>query len=153
MKKQYLVSTALVATLILGIMTVNAFDDATNMNKISSKGVEKLKQSIPETFEKTDALITPIRNRFLLWTNDGKHIMWGFYGNGYFSGTDTLGKKSWGIYGKGVFAGFYDGNFFYGMYRNNNWKAMYLFNEKITNGKFVTFPAIVPVTVAAGTPE
>jgi hypothetical protein len=74
--------------------------------------------------------------------------MWGFYGNGYFSGTDDLGKKAWGIYGKGIFAGFYDGQFFYGMYRNGNWKAIYLFNEKITNGRYITFPAVIPVTTA-----
>jgi len=149
MKKQYLMSTVLVATMILGIMAVNAFDDTTtNINQITPKITEKMKEMIPKTFEETDALIVPIRNRFLMWTNDGRHIMWGFYGNGYFSGTDDLGKKAWGIYGKGIFAGFYDGQFFYGMYRNGNWKAMYLFNEKITHGRYITFPAVIPVTTA-----
>ena len=153
-------STVLVATLMLGIMAVNAFDDTANTNKIPPKDAEKLKAIIPKTFGEADALIAPIRNRFLLWTHDGTHIMWGFYGGGYFSGTDNLGKQAWGIYGKGIFAGFYDGNFFYGMYRNGNWKAIYLFDGKIRQGRYVTFPASIPVggggvttTVSSGTTE
>jgi len=148
MKKQYVMSAILVATLMLGIMTVNAFDDTGIKANIPLKDAEKLKEVIPKTFEETDTLIAPIRNRFLMWTHDGRHIMWGFYGNGYFSGTDNLGKRAWGIYGRGIFAGFYDGEFFYGTYRNGNWKAMYLFNEKMTFGRYITFPAVVPVATA-----
>jgi len=156
-KKQFLMSTVLVATLMLGVMAVNAFDDTANTNKIPLKDAEKLKAIIPKTFVDADALIAPIRNRFLLWTHDGTHIMWGSYGGGYFSGTDNLGKQAWGIYGKGIFAGFYDGNFFYGMYRNGNWKAIYLFDGKITQGRYVTFPTAIPIvdggatTVSSGT--
>ena len=80
--------------------------------------------------------------RFLLYTHDGKHIMWGFVGNGYFVGQDNLGKRCWGIYGNGVFAGFYDGEFFWGKYRCGNWKAIGLFGENYTHGKYILFPTI-----------
>lgn len=68
-----------------------------------------------------------MRARFLMWTYDGVHIMWGFCGNGRFTGTDNLGNHCWGIYGKGVFAGFYEGEFFWGRYSNGTWKAQGLF--------------------------
>lgn len=148
MKKQPLISAVLVVTLILGIMAVKAFDDTAKVNKLTLKDADKLKEIIPKTFEETDSLIVPVRNRFLMWTYDGRHIMWGFYGNNYFSGTDNLGKKAWGIYGRGIFAGFYGGEFFYGTYRSGNWKATYLFNEKITSGRYITFPIVVPATTA-----
>jgi hypothetical protein len=101
--------------------------------------VEDLKERVPETYEKTDALICQ-RTRFLLYTHDGKHIMWGFVGNGYFVGQDNLGKRCWGIYGNGVFAGFYDGDFFWGKYQSGNWKAEGLFGEDYTHGKYILFP-------------
>ena len=101
--------------------------------------VEDLKERVPETYEKTDSLIRQ-RTRFLMYTHDGKHIMWGFVGNGYFVGQDNLGKRCWGIYGKGVFAGFYDGEFFWGKYRCGNWKATGLFGENYTHGKYILFP-------------
>jgi hypothetical protein len=101
--------------------------------------VDDLKESVPGTYEETDSRICQ-RIRFLLYTHDGKHIMWGFVGNGYFVGQDNLGKRCWGIYGKGVFAGFYDGEFFWGKYRCGNWKAMGLFGENYTHGKYILFP-------------
>jgi hypothetical protein len=101
--------------------------------------IENLKERVPETYEETDSRIRQ-RTRFLLYTHDGKHIMWGFVGNGYFVGQDNLGKRCWGIYGKGVFAGFYDGEFFWGKYRCGNWKATGLFGENYTHGKYILFP-------------
>jgi len=103
--------------------------------------VEDLEESVPETYEETDSRICQ-RTRFLLYTHDGKHIMWGFVGNGYFVGKDNLGKRCWGIYGKGIFAGFYDGEFFWGKYRCGNWKAEGLFGENYTHGKYILFPEI-----------
>ena len=103
--------------------------------------VEDLKEMVPGTYEETDAQICQ-RTRFLLYTHDGKHIMWGFVGNGYFVGEDNLGKRCWGIYGKGIFAGFYDGEFFWGKYRCGHWKAMGLFGENYTHGKYILFPQI-----------
>jgi hypothetical protein len=101
--------------------------------------IEDLKESVLGTYEETDSRICQ-RIRFLLYTHDGKHIMWGFVGNGYFVGKDNLGKRCWGIYGKGVFAGFYDGEFFWGKYRCGNWKAVGLFGENYTHGKYILFP-------------
>ena len=101
---------------------------------------EQLRQLAPATAEEAEANIYPVRTRYLLWTSDGVHIMWGVYGNGRFVGTDNLGKRCWGIYGKGVFAGFYDGEFFWGRYSNGAWKAEYLFNLDSCQGKFVVFP-------------
>jgi len=110
--------------------------DDENLEEID---VEDLKESVPETYEETDSRICQ-RTRFLLYTHDGKHIMWGFVGNGYFVGTDNLGKRCWGIYSKGVFTGFYDGEFFWGKYRCGNWKAEGLFGENYTHGKYILFP-------------
>jgi hypothetical protein len=108
-------------------------------DNLEETDVEDLEESVPETYEETDSRICQ-RTRFLLYTHDGKHIMWGFVGNGYFVGKDNLGKRCWGIYGKGVFAGFYDGEFFWGKYRCGNWKAVGLFGENYTHGKYILFP-------------
>ncbi len=106
---------------------------ATNVQKLNTVAIEispeivddvtSLVDLAPETYEEAKANILPIRSRFILWTGNGAHVMWGSYGNGRFVGTDNLGKRCRGIYGKGIFAGFYDGNFFYGKYENGNWKA------------------------------
>jgi hypothetical protein len=66
--------------------------------------------------------------------------MWGYVGNGYFVGQDNNGKSCWGICGSGVFAGFYDGEFFWGKYRCGNWKAIGLFGENYSFGKYILFP-------------
>jgi hypothetical protein len=102
-----------------------------------------LKELAPATLEEAESSIYPVRTRFLMWTSDGVHIMWGVYGNGRFVGTDNLGKRCWGIYGRGVFAGFYDGEFFWGKYENGAWKAEYLFGLANSYGKYVTFPTPV----------
>jgi biopolymer transport protein ExbD len=113
--------------------------------------VAELEKTVPRTYEEADARLVPTRTRFLMYTHDGKHIMWGWVGNGYFVGTDNMGKRCWGIYGNGVFAGFYDGDFFWGRYRNGNWKAEGLFGEKYTYGKYVLFPipTLEPAITAA----
>lgn len=102
--------------------------------------IDNLQETVPETYAETDALLSNCRTRFLLYTHDGKHIIWGFVGNGYFVGQDNLGKRCWGIYGKGVFAGFYGGEFFWGRYRSGSWKAQGLFNTNYTYGKYILFP-------------
>ncbi|TRO43880.1 hypothetical protein E2P42_01950 [Candidatus Bathyarchaeota archaeon] len=106
----------------------------------------QLKALVPATPEQAEASIVPVRTRYLLWTHDGVHVMWGVFGNGRFVGTDNLGKRCWGIYGYGIFAGFYDGEFFWGKYENGAWKAQYLFGLKSSYGKFITFPQ--PTTTA-----
>ena len=111
------------------------------VEKLEEMEVEDLEESVPGTYEETDSRICQ-RTRFLLYTHDGKHIMWGFVGNGYFVSEDNLGKRCWGIYGKGVFAGFYDGEFFWGKYRCGRWKAQGLFGENYTHGKYILFPEI-----------
>jgi hypothetical protein len=112
--------------------------------------VEELESLVPRTYEEADSQLST-RTRFLMYTHDGKHIMWGFVGNNHFVGTDNLGKRCWGIYGKGVFAGFYDGDFFWGRYRNGNWKAEGLFGENYAHGKYILFPTttLEPSTEAA----
>jgi hypothetical protein len=115
--------------------------DETDDDNLEETDVEDLRERVPETYEAADALIRQ-RIRFLMYNHDGTHIMWGFVGNGYFVGQDNLGKRCWGIYGKGVFAGFYDGEFFWGKYRCGNWKAEGLFGENYTHGKYILFPSI-----------
>jgi hypothetical protein len=115
--------------------------------------VEQLESLVPRTYEDAEAQLIPTRIRFLMYTRDGKHIMWGFVGNNYFVGTDNLGKRCWGIYGKGVFAGFYDGGFFWGRYCRGNWKAEGLFGEEYTYGKYILFPTIdLEPSIAAAAP-
>jgi hypothetical protein len=166
MKKKIGISLAAVAALLLAMLAVNlamattavatktnlATATATRANVMveaqngvaisaeQGEDVEKLKELTPATIEEAEASIYPIRNRFLMWTHDGVHIMWGVYGNGRFVGTDNLGKRCWGIYGRGIFAGFYDGEFFWGKYDSGMWKAQYLFGLENSYGKYVTFP-------------
>ena len=129
-------------------------DDVEKVEEIGGENLEEidvdaLKESVPETYDETDSRICQ-RIRFLLYTHDGRHVMWGSVGNGYFVGQDNLGKRCWGIYGNGVFAGFYDGDFFWGKYRCGNWKAEGLFGEKYTHGKYMLFPTtnITPAVTA-----
>lgn len=110
--------------------------------------VDNMRELVPESYDETDARVVQ-RTRFLLYTNDGKHVMWGFVGNGHFVGTDNMDKRCWGIYGKGVFAGFYDGEFFWGNYRCGNWKAQGLFGLNSATGKYILFPT---PTLTADTP-
>ena len=110
--------------------------------EFSEVNYNDLRETVPTTYEEADDRISSQRTRFLLYTHDGKHIMWGFVGNGYFVGTDNLGKRCWGIYGKCVFAGFYDGEFFWGKYRSGNWKAEGLFRTNHSYGKYILFPTL-----------
>jgi hypothetical protein len=125
--------------------TTNVDDASVSAVRNQTSGVnevdlDSLKEAVPSTYEETDARVSTQRVRFLLYTNDGKHVMWGFVGNGHFVGTDNNGKRCWGIYGNNVFAGFYDGEFFWGKYRSNNWKAEGLFGLNYANGKYILFP-------------
>lgn len=166
MKKKVKIAIATAAALMLTILAVNLAMGATlySSTSVSSANAleqvsedqkddtgiiispeqaddeEQLKELAPATLEEAESSIYPIRRRFLMWTNDGVHIMWGIYGNGRFVGTDNLGKRCWGIYGKGIFAGFYNGEFFWGKYDNGAWKAEYLFGLECSNGKYVLFP-------------
>ena len=178
MQKKIKISIAAVAALMLVILAVNLALGATvavntpapaaakaleaTEEKNQNDGIiispeqaenkEQLKELAPQTLEEAEASIYPVRNRFLMWTNDGVHIMWGIYGNGRFVGTDNFGKRCWGIYGKGIFAGFYDGEFFWGKYCNGTWKAEYLFGLEQSLGKYVLFPSPAITTDKAATP-
>jgi len=123
---------------------IEELPEINEVEKPEANDIEKLKELIPETYEEVEAEILPLprRTRFLLYTHDGKHIMWGYVGNGRFFGQDNLDKRCWGIYGKGFFAGFYDGEFFWGRYSNGQWKAVDLFGERYTHGEYVLFPII-----------
>jgi hypothetical protein len=113
---------------------------------------EQLKELAPATPEEAERSIYPLRRRFLMWTNDGVHVMWGIYGNGRFVGTDNLGIRCWGIYGKGIFAGFYNGEFFWGKYDNGAWKAEYLFGLEYCYGSYVLFPSLTITSEGAVSP-
>lgn len=174
MQKKIKISMAAIAALMLAVLAVNLVMGATSTaNTLSpeannlktveplesdnsviispeqAENTEQLRQLAPQTLEEAERSIYPVRHRFILWTNDGAHVMWGVYGNGRFVGTDNLGKRCWGIYGKGVFAGFYDGDFFWGKYRNGAWSAEYLFGLDSSRGEFVVFPSPAVTTDAA----
>jgi hypothetical protein len=174
MHKKIKISIAAVAALMLAILMVNLAmaatstvntpvpaansaekinqDDNVVISPEQTKDTEQLKELVPETPEEAERSIYPIRHRFLMWTSDGVHIMWGIYGNGRFVGTDNLGKRCWGIYGKGVFAGFYDGEFFWGKYSNGYWKAEYLFGLENSRGSYVLFPSPAITSEDAASP-
>lgn len=109
---------------------------------------DQLKANIPKTYDEAQASILPVKTRFLMYTDNGIHIMWGFFGNGRFVGTDNNGMRCWGIYGNGIFAGFYNGEFFWGHYSNGQWKAEYLFGLRYSHGNYVLFPPILPTTTS-----
>ena len=112
--------------------------------------IQKLKEEIPKTLEEAQAILPSSRTRYLMYTFDGLHIMWGVLGNGHFIGTDNQGKTCWGIYGQGIFAGFYDGQFFWGKYSNvGTWKAEYLFGLRVSEGKYIIFPSPLTSTTDA----
>jgi len=173
MQKKIKISIATLAALMLAILAVNLVmgattavntptpaannleaiekldpDDSIIISPEQAENTEQLKELSPATPEDAERSIYPVRRRFLMYTNDGMHIMWGIYGNGRFVGTDNLGKRCWGIYGKGIFAGFYDGEFFWGKYCNGSWKAEYLFGLNHCCGSYVLFP---PPTIASDT--
>jgi hypothetical protein len=107
----------------------------------TNEEIEVLRDRIPKTLEKTEESIRPLRNRYIMWTHDLKHVMWGRYGNGYFVGTDNQRKYAWGIYGDNIFAGLYDGKFFIGKYGRGQWCAKYLFGENWSQGRFIVSPS------------
>jgi hypothetical protein len=166
MQKKIKIATATLAALLLTILAVNLVMAATTAadtpslaaNKLEAaekvtpdgsivispeqaENTEQLRELAPATLEEAERSIYPVRSRFIMWTNDGVHLIWGVYGNGRFVGTDNLDKRCWGIYGKGVFAGFYDGEFFWGKYDNGAWKAQYLFGIDRSAGSYVLFPS------------
>jgi hypothetical protein len=165
MQQKTKISIAVFTVLILGVLATNlvlgansnAYTtslciDETAMELEVSEDIEALVRMIPKTLEEAEAEIVPLRARYLMWTHDGVHIMWGFCGNGRFTGNDNSGKHCWGIYGKGVFAGFYNGEFFWGRYRNGTWKAQDLFKPGPTHGKYVLFPIVVPLAATESLP-
>ncbi len=165
MQHKIKISIAIFTVLILGALATNLVLGAgTNTNTTSlcvdetalemsvTEDVEALVPMIPKTLEEAEAEIVPLRTRYLMWTHDGVHIMWGFCGNSRFTGTDNSGKHCWGIYGKGIFAGFYDGEFFWGRYRNGNWTAQDLFKPGKTHGRYILFPTVAPIAAAENLP-
>lgn len=149
-----LLGFAMIASLVMAAPMVQAFDARGLENRmlkesdLSLKDVKQVAESlaaqIPTTYQAA-MNATPIKARYLVWTKDGTHIMWGYYGKDHFVGTDDLGKNAWGIYGKTVFAGLYDGKFFYGKFSHGNWKAFGLFHLNQSEGRFVEFPMPKPV--------
>ncbi len=119
MQKKIKISIAAVLALMLVILAVNLAMGATfasNTSVPSANALEKvstnqnndnsivispeqaddkeqLKELAPATPEEAERSIYQIRRRFLMWTNDGVHVMWGIYGNGRFVGTYNLGKR------------------------------------------------------------
>lgn len=141
--KKYIILTLILSLFLLGISASYALNDKLTVNA-KDVNLDTLKAKIPSTLQDAEAKILPIRTKYLMYTYDGNHIMWGSFGRGFFTGTDNNGKHAWGIYGNGIFAGFYDNEFFWGKYYNEDWKALGLFHMQYSNGKYVTFPTILP---------
>lgn len=155
MKRVYQCSMAAMTLLLVGLFAIQSVVAASSTAAVNERlltarsqpiaiddDLAALKQTVPETFEEANDVVARTRHRFLLYTHDGVHVMWGFYGNGHFTGRDNHDVRTWGIYGKGVFAGFYGGEFFYGRYREGQWSAVDLFGEASTHGSYVLFPGL-----------
>ncbi len=148
--KVNLLAIMLVGIFLFSTMLVVAFEDTTTKEKsiakleiadvdiVDEESIQELVPSEKEVTTMIDRLRVP--KRFILWTHDGKNVMWGKYGNGYFTGKDNNGKKAWGIYYDGSFAGYYDDHFFYGRYNDHRWKARGIFGMRSSYGGFKTFP-------------
>jgi hypothetical protein len=124
MKKVFQFSIAAMALLLVGLFAIQSVAAAStpvavNEDMLTARPqpiavdeeIAALKMTVPETFEKADDAVSMTRHRFILYTHDGVHVMWGFYGNGHFTGRDNHDVRTWGIFGKGVFAGFYGEEF------------------------------------------
>ncbi len=156
---KHVIPAALMAVLILGsgIATVSASADLADYSTEKEALEEKAMEMVPATYQEAlklveesgdegaAASVTGRTRRFLLWTHEGEHVMWGRLGNGYFVGEDNQGRESWGIYQGGTFAGFYGDEFFVGKYRRGFWKAENMFGEERAFGRYVVFPQPYPV--------
>ena len=52
--------------------------------------VEQLRERLPSTFKEAESRIKHPSNRFLLWTFDLRHVMWGQYQSNIFLGCPIL---------------------------------------------------------------
>ena len=145
------ISTASGLSASSGVKTPSNGIDAALPSTVPAE-VQKLKEQLPTTYEVAEARVLPLKGRFLMYTYDLRHVMWGQFGGQYFTGVDNLGKHAWGIYGQGYFAGFYDGQFFWGKYSNCAWKATGLFGLNIASGRYVTYPILIPITASSVAP-
>jgi hypothetical protein len=107
--------------------------------------LDKLAELVPTTPEDAESKIPPRGGRFILWTHDGVHVVWGRYGNGFFVGTDNQGIRIWGIYYQNTFAGFYGDQLFWGRYCHGRWIAVNLFNQHMATGEYRLFPYLPPL--------
>lgn len=168
--KKVLMSLVILSVLLLAVFSVQALStDTQNVGvkaqrmgladkpkrtslrtELSEQEISELKADMPDNVEAVEAQLEEVDiqpNRYLLWTNDGVHIMWGKFANGYFIGEDNEGNKAWGIYQNGIWAGFYDGDqFFYGKYSRGRWVAHGLFGMRTSSGRFITFPRLRTMT-------
>jgi hypothetical protein len=141
--RKYIMSGMVLSVLLLSMASAYAASGKLTASAKESAALESMKSMIPSTLQDAEAIILPVRARYLMYTSDGSHIMWGYFGRGFFTGADNQGEHAWGIYGRGMFAGFYGGDFFWGKYSGSSWKAEGLFDEKYSSGRYVTFPAIL----------
>jgi hypothetical protein len=159
MKVKYL-TMAILTLLVLGAVTLAIEVTPMSNNKLLNRfrkispvyelptDKEELKEKIPDQSLIDEELKKlPRPGRFILWTRDGRNVMWGTYGRGYFRGEDNNQKHAWGIYKAGIFAGFHDNEFFWGKYRKGFWKAEGLFGTE-NHGQYVTFPLVHPMPIS-----
>jgi hypothetical protein len=104
--------------------------------------IQGLANQTPTIYSDAENALPSTAGKFLIWTNDGEHIMWGKYGGGYFVGTDNNGKQAWGAYNKTRFAGVRDGVSFTGKVSHGQWKAENLFGLNSTQGSIKLFGQI-----------
>jgi hypothetical protein len=109
--------------------------------------IEDLVTQCPNGSSKLDC-----SNGYLFFTNDGKNLMWGRYGNGYFVGQDSEGNRVWGMYIVGMMFGFNNEEYFYGIYWGSEeniytgngpgyWSSNNMFgNDMHYDGRVVLFP-------------
>jgi hypothetical protein len=109
--------------------------------------LDALAELVPATPDDAESKIPSHSGRFILWTHDGVHVVWGRYGNGFFVGTDNAGIRVWGVYRQHVFAGFYGEQLFWGRFRNGRWIAVNLFGQHVAYGQYRLFPYLSPIAI------
>jgi hypothetical protein len=171
MKAKTIIQLMLVVMLAIPLVLAIPTKDFTHQQN-KDKGQEDLHPLVPQTYEEAKANIIAYNGKYILWTIDGSHIMWGEFGYqtskcgnsecdptksyclmkcsgegyGYFIGQDDLGNEAWGVFNKRNFAGIYNGEPFSGNWNEKKWTASGLFGLDKASGSYVTFkPTPVPV--------
>jgi len=158
MKSKQVIVMFAITIVIVSLVIVSAINVNSGYMKTSNKATPI------SPIKNTSDILTPMykTGNFIMWTNDGKNLIWGTYkvknsiytddgkicsvrGGCYlgeFKGQDNTGKIIKGYFNQVSFYGYYENSNmkFSGTYNGNEWKATGLFGRNSSNGEFKFFP-------------